>query len=133
MYITEESAEDRKLRARFIAYLAAAFRHHKKKYCDKSNALQQYEILFEHPETISSSLQTNNDLYLPLIMHFENEALICAIHCLSARERYVLLSRGVGGFSFKEIAACLGMSYKGAAAIYYRAVDKIKRNMEVGV
>ena len=54
---------------------------------------------------------------------------IYAISCLSEREQYVLMARVLRENSFKDIAEALHMSYKGAAAIYYRAVNKVKRNM----
>lgn len=48
---------------------------------------------------------------------------------LSDRERYILLERVVCERSFDELAAELGIGYKGAAAIYYRAIKKIKNGM----
>lgn len=128
MYIVEESAEDRELRSRFLGYLAVALRHHKKKYQDKNHTLEVCEVSLESTyQTVSTIVAPDTNLTLP--MDLENEDLIQAISCLSGREQYVLISRVLGEYPFKDIAETLHMSYKGAAAIYYRAVDKVKRNM----
>lgn len=128
MYIVEESAEDRELRGRFLGYLAVALRHHKKKYQDKNDTLKTREVSLE--DTYKTALAiVASDTNLTFPMDLENEDLIRAISCLSGREQYVLISRVLEDYPFKDIAETLHMSYKGAAAIYYRAVNKVKRNM----
>lgn len=59
-------------------------------------------------------------------LQLEDERLLFAISKLSPRERYVLYARAVDECSFKEIAVKLNVSYKGVAAVYYRAVTKVK-------
>lgn len=63
-------------------------------------------------------------------IEFQNDKLKNAIELLNDRERFVLFSRTLVERSFDEIAQDLNLSYKGVAAIYYRAIQKIKKNME---
>lgn len=52
-----------------------------------------------------------------------------ALNTLNRRYRYILFARAVEGRSFEEIGAELGLDYKGVAAIYYRARNKIRKEM----
>lgn len=61
---------------------------------------------------------------------FENETLSQAIKDIREKERIVFLSRVLDDKKFKEIAAELGMSEKGVAAIYYRTVNKLRDLLE---
>ena len=67
---------------------------------------------------------------IPLYMRLQNEKLFWALSNLSERERYVFFNRALDERNLEELAADLGMSYKGVAAIYYRTVQKIRRNMK---
>ena len=68
---------------------------------------------------------------LPILEDLENDELIHALKEISERERYVFLTHVLEGKSFDELAAELNLSYKGAAAIYYRSIQKIKRILGV--
>lgn len=46
------------------------------------------------------------------------------------RERYVFLARVLDKRPFDVIGMQLGLSYKGAAAVYYRAIRKLKKSIE---
>lgn len=63
-------------------------------------------------------------------MEFKNELLEQALWNLDERERYIVFSRAITGQSFEKLAQELGLSYKGTAAIYYRAIKKIKCTMK---
>jgi len=56
--------------------------------------------------------------------------LICALKQISEREKHVFLGRVLEEKSFEELAEELGLSYKGAAALYYRSIKKIKDKMK---
>ena len=56
----------------------------------------------------------------------ENEILINALNKIKEKELYVLLAHVIEEKNFKVIAAELGIGYKGAAAIYYRTIAKLK-------
>lgn len=69
---------------------------------------------------------------IPLYMRLQNEKLLFALSQLTERERYVYFSRTLDERDFEELGAELGLSYKGVAAIYYRAIQKIKKKMKGG-
>ena len=48
----------------------------------------------------------------------------------NVRERYVFLARVLDKRPFDVIGVQLGLSYKGAAAVYYRAIRKLKKSIE---
>ena len=83
-------------------------------------------------DTYQAEHQTEADILdeLPLLIHLENVALQCALEQISERERYVFMSRVLDGISFEELGAELGLGYKGVAAVYYRAVGKIRKRMK---
>ena len=45
------------------------------------------------------------------------------------RDRYILLAKILEDRTFGELSEELGVGYKGIAAAYYRAVQKIKRKL----
>ena len=67
---------------------------------------------------------------LPLWEKIESGALLYALKQLDERERYVFLARVLDKRPFDVIGVQLGLSYKGAAAVYYRAIRKLKKSIE---
>lgn len=61
---------------------------------------------------------------------FQNEALERAIWNLSDRDRYVLFARILEERSYEELSEELGIAYKGVAAVYIRAIKKIRKEIE---
>ncbi len=61
-------------------------------------------------------------------LDFENAALSRALAQLKERDRYIF-ARVLDEKEFYDLAIELGMGYKGVAAAYYRAIEKIKREM----
>ena len=74
---------------------------------------EEYEILFSQESDYIEALS-------------DNDALHHAMQEIKEKERYVVLARILDEKGFDEIADALGMGYKGAAAIYYRAIRKLK-------
>lgn len=60
-------------------------------------------------------------------LDFENAALSRAFARLKERDRYICFARILDEKEFDALAIELGMRYKGIAAAYYRAIEKIKR------
>lgn len=50
-----------------------------------------------------------------------------ALRAIKDRERYVLLARVMDEKDFEQIGAEVGLSYKGAAAVYYRTIAKLRK------
>lgn len=53
--------------------------------------------------------------------------LYAALHSIKEKERRVFLARVLDEKGFDEISEGLGLSYKGAAAIYYRTIAKLRK------
>ena len=88
------------------------------------------ESLTESPEDTSGDELLEEVLEeLPLLMRLENDALLYALKELNERERSVFLARVLDGMTFEELADRMHLSYKGVAAIYYRALRKIRQKM----
>lgn len=119
--------EAEKLQNRFTAYLMVAVRRQQRDYVIKKNQRIRHEFLMED-DTYQAEHQTEADILdeLPLLIQLENVALQCALEQISERERYVFMARVLDGISFEE----LGLGYKGVAAVYYRAVGKIRKRMK---
>jgi DNA-directed RNA polymerase specialized sigma24 family protein len=120
------------LQNQFTAYLATAVQRRRNDYLQQMDRRQQIESLTEDfmfmPEC---SIEQDMLLGLPVLMQLEDSALLHALRELSERERYIFLARAVDGKSFETLAEETGMGYKGAASVYYRTVQKIKRKIEV--
>ena len=127
----EGHEQDDILQNRFTAYLLAAVQRRKAQYIDTQVKTQHISMLIE--ETLADDafdLEEQALQVMPLFMRLQNEKLFWALSNLSERERYVFFNRALEEKSVEELAGDLGMSYKGVAAIYYRTVEKIRRNMK---
>lgn len=119
------------LQNRFTAYLSMAIQRRRKNYMMRAAKLQQFEYLIEIPEVnLEYDIMQEILEELPLLMQLENDALLNALKGLSERERQVFLARVLDEKSFEELAQEMGVGYKGVAAIYYRAVQKIRNRMK---
>lgn len=123
--------EVEKLQNRFTAYLVTAVRRKRTAYMNQRNKLIQTEYAAEG-DNWTHQAGVYHDMFeeLPLLMHLENDRLFYALKYLNERERYIFLERVLNEVSFEELAVELGLSYKGVAAIYYRTVQKIKKQMK---
>lgn len=66
---------------------------------------------------------------IPLYVRLQNEKLFWALSTLTERKRNVFFACALEEKYYDKLAAELGLSYKGVAAIYYRAIQKIKKRM----
>lgn len=123
--------EVEKIQNRFTAYLVTAVRRKRTAYMNQKNKLIQMEYAAESDDW-NHQAGVYPDMFeeLPLLMHLENDRLFYALKYLNERERYIFLERVLNEVSFEELAAELGLGYKGVAAIYYRTVQKIKKQMK---
>lgn len=122
--------EAEKLQNRFTSYLLVAVRRQQRDYILKKNQQERLELLAEN-DAWQLEAPSESDMLgeLPLLMQLESNALKSALEQLSKRERYVFLARALDEADFEELAVTLGIGYKGVAAVYYRAVNKIKKKM----
>ena len=130
--------EDRDLQNQFTAYLVRAVQRKRREVIHKQIRRQEMEVvtdLQEYWDSIGSrSIQPEEMAdYITTSfqeMSFENVRLERALQKISERDRYVLFAKIIEERSLEEIAVELGIGYKGLAAIYYRAIQKIRKEME---
>ncbi len=121
---------DEILQNKFTAYVTRAVQRKKKDYLKKLKNYQDRVCTLEEAEMTEIARNESEAVErLPILMRLQNDALLEAILMLSEREQYILLSCALKEKNFTELSQELGMSYKGIAAIYYRAIQKIQRRM----
>ncbi len=109
------------LQNQFTAFLTAAIGNARIDYLKARIRRLQRELITEEYEILFSQ-ETD---YIEVIS--DNDALRNAMQEIKEKERYVVLARILDEKGFDEIAKDLGLGYKGAAAIYYRAIKKLKK------
>ena len=112
-------AED-DLQFRFTAYLVSAVK--------RRSIESTVEVVYES-EPSSEEVVLDR---LPLMDVIENGALLEALQKLNERERQIFLARTLEEEDFETLGAKFGLSYKGAAALYYRTIQKIRKSIVVG-
>ncbi len=119
------------LQNHFTAYVMTAIQRRRDEYTQQLWRRQEIEYLAAEVQA-EQGYDFEQGLLeeLPLRLQLENDALLYALKEISERERHVFLSRVLDAKSFEALAAELGLSYKGVAAVYYRAIAKIKKRME---
>lgn len=123
--------EDEILQNCFTAYLLTAMRRRKRDYIQsqRRNQITNEKLSLEETKRLRIT-----DQELVTLLTWGNLAngnmANKVFQQLSQRETYVLVSCTVGGKSYSQLAEELGIGYKGVAAIFYRAKEKLHRIME---
>ena len=93
--------------------------------------LYNYEICYE-PWDIERGHSAEPDLAagLPVFEQIEDFRLQQVLTRLSRRDRFILYSKILEDCSLDEIAVKLGMKYSAAAAVYYRMIHRIRKEVE---
>ena len=124
-------AED-DLQFRFTAYLVSAVKRRRKDYLiqlyKRSSIESSSEVVYES-EPSSEEVVLDR---LPLMDVIENGVLLEALQKLNERERQIFLARTLEEEDFETLGLKFGLSYKGAAALYYRTIQKIRKCIEGG-
>ena len=118
------------LQIRFTGYLIQAVRRTQRDYLRALCKYGENEILTEVFCAVSQTLEQEVMERLPLWENIESGALLYALKQLDERERYVFLAHVLDKRPFDVIGVQLGLSYKGAAAVYYRSIRKLKKCIE---
>lgn len=105
----------------FTAYLTTAIRNARAQYIRNKVRRLQIELTIDEIEYLGIPAENQMEKMA------DAEDLFAALQIIKKKERYVLIARVIDEKGFEEIAKELGMSYKGAAAIYYRTLEKLKR------
>ena len=128
-YDKRKSQSDQ-LRVEFTAYLSKALDATMINFCREQrrqraiyDALIQRDFSARESENIYSQSTYFKE-------QLEDPTLESAINNLNYRYRYILYARIIEERSFEEIGLALGLNYKGVAAIYYRALRKIREEVK---
>lgn len=138
LFKKSNDTENGELQNQFTAYLITAVRRRRREIIRQQIRRKEWEINVDmqefllHVEPQTLLVEDTDDTHVNSFedMCFENEDLEHALQKLSDRDRYVLFSRIVAEHSFEELAAELGVGYKGVAAVYYRALRKLRKELE---
>ena len=118
------------LQIKFTGYLIQAVRRTQRDYLKALYTYSNQETLTDTIFVVSQTLEQEVMERLPLWENIESGALLYALKQLDERERYVFLAHVLDKRPFDVIGVQLGMSYKGAAAVYYRSIRKLKKSIE---
>lgn len=115
---------------RFTAYLTTAIKRQKYQYIKKKVQQSSHEVSVDDTEHTDLWPEEVDMLAgLPPLAQMENQRLLQVLIGLTDRERYVLLAHILDERKFDELAKELGLGYKGVAAVYYRALQKVQKGM----
>lgn len=130
MWKQNNGQEDDELRFRFSRYLIQAIKRTGRDYLNRLYQYRYRETPTELIETAWYSFEQEEARHLHLWDEIESCVLLHALKSLGERERYVVLSRVLDDCPFDVLAVRLGLTYKGVAAIYYRAVQKLRKSIK---
>ena len=134
----KNNEEDSYLQNMFTAYVAKAVRNRrrdilrariKRRENEMYVDVQEFFRVYEDKLGVSGKKSEKEAVSFEEI-DFQNEALERAIWNLSDRDRYVLFARILEERSYEELSEELGIAYKGVAAVYIRAIKKIRKEIE---
>lgn len=117
-----------RLSAQQEAAVYAAFRHGLSVITGSPGIESAVEAVYES-EPSSEEVVLDR---LPLMDVIENGVLLEALQKLNERERQIFLARTLEEEDFETLGLKFGLSYKGAAALYYRTIQKIRKCIEGG-
>ena len=129
-YKENSRSESDVLRYQFTAVRDVSLRRRRKDYILSQQARLERESTAARQEAMCGIV--GNDAFLeslPVMDALESTALKDALSALKERERFIFLERAVSETSFEVLAEKTGLTYQGVAAVYRRAIQKIKRKL----
>lgn len=132
MWQQNNGQAEEELQVRFTGYLIQAVKRTRRDYLNKLCQYSAREMPTDTVYATGKALDQEIEGNLPLRDVIESRALLCALKSLDDRERYVFLSRVLDDCPFDALGVRLGLTYKGAAAVYYRAVRKLRESIKGG-
>ena len=126
--------DDLEVQYNFTAYIVKAFRNYKADYYNHLQKVNSFEILFGDPlEDFEFSCSTQYEPecdWTDIKDYIENEKLLTALTKLSVSESLIIFMRMVRQMSPIEAAGCLGKSMSAVNKMYYRAISKLRLEMD---
>jgi RNA polymerase sigma factor (sigma-70 family) len=123
--------EDNILHNQFTAYLLKAVRNRKLQYLRQKSRVHALEVALElRIPAISAHPEEESLPGLPVIDRIENDRLRQALGQITERGLYILFGRALWDKPFAEIALELGMKLKTVTSIYYRLIERLRRELQ---
>lgn len=122
---TQENEEVNLIRNRFTAYLSSAIHNRRIDYLYKGKKAAIQTLPLEEAPPLLMTMQ-EADIYAALE---RRDVLYRSLKQITDRERYVLFAHVLEEKDFGQIGKELGLSYKGAASVYYRAISRMRRQI----
>ena len=129
-YKNDGKSEEHYIQNRFTAYLQVSLRRKRIEVLAKRYDLMRHETSSETSEIFSYVQQNEDQLIHDMDVQIKCQQILQALQNMKARERYIFLARVIEERPFTELARELGLSYKGVAAIYYRTLQRLRKEME---
>lgn len=120
------------LQNQFTAYLVTALQWRKIGYLRKLTRLGACEFPIDFDGSLGQVLKIHEENTFTIEQSvLDSIVLLQALNQLKKRDRYIFLAHALGERNFEELAAELGLTYKGVSTAYYRAIRKLEENCEV--
>ena len=129
-YRNNGQGEDNILQNQFTTYLMTAIRWQKIAYLKKRTKLGKHEFSTDFDSAFAQMMEVQEKSAVSVEQPvLDSLVLAQALSQISDRERYIFFARALEKRSFDDLAAELGMGYKGVAAVYYRTIQKLKKEL----
>ncbi len=129
-YKNDGKSEEHYIQNRFTAYLQVSLRRKRIEVLAKRYDIMRHEPATETNELFSCAQQNEDQLIHDMDVQIKCQQILQALQNMKARERYIFLARVIEERPFTELARELGLSYKGVAAIHYRTLQRLRKEME---
>ena len=128
-----------KLQNQFTAYVERALINNRISYYRKYKAMLKNELSFSSEDQLSYISGSSSCIFSPDIDSMElspdsvqHGELAKELRNISEKDLSIIRMRIGFGFTYKRIAAILGMTEEAVRVRYFRALQKIRTNMEGG-
>ena len=129
-YKNDGKSEEHYIQNRFTAYLQVSLRRKRIEVLAKRYDPMRHETATETNELFPYGQQNEDQLIHNMEVQAKCQQILQALQNMKARERYIFLARVIEERPFAELARELGLGYKGVAAIYYRTLQRLRKEME---
>ena len=115
------------LQNQFTRYLKTAVQRRKVDLFHARNRVYDHECYDDTWKDVPGLVM--EDVYFNSAAQCDTIGLEQALYQVEKRDRYIFFAHVLDERTFTELAAELGMTYKGTAAAYYRVVHKIRETL----
>ncbi len=114
----------------FTAYLLKALKRRRGDILLARKNLNDHEVLFDLSDFAGEHTWDYSVVEDGIYRHMMNMVFESAFRKLKVKEQKIVMERAFFGRKYEDIGMELGMNYKAVAAVYRRALIKIKQEME---